>query len=232
MLTEKKTTTRVASLLGAALLLLLVDTSNVTACTCGHVGRVYEEYEEASAVFVGTVTSIDRLEPWWRSARRQWTHGLYTQIDQLPGWLSKEIANQEIDGTYGLDVTFDVRTAWKGVRDSVVTVRTGFGGGDCGFPFEEGRQYRVYAFRGADATVYYEQGPWLSTSICSRTMTETSARLEESPPAQPNDFGNFVEPGFPDECKPLETLAEEYEKASTVFSGKVISVQDPSSTMG
>jgi hypothetical protein len=42
-----------------------------------------------------------------------------------------------------------------------VEVRTGSGGGDCGFRFETGKAYFIYAYRAPDAK--------LATSICSRT---------------------------------------------------------------
>ena len=52
------------------------------------------------------------------------------------------------------------------VGDEVV-VETGWGGGDCGYPFQDGGRYLVYAsnFRGR-----------LSTSICSETGSETEKR--------------------------------------------------------
>jgi hypothetical protein len=66
-----------------------------------------------------------------------------------------------------LHITFDVSHFHKGVAQKEVLVTTGIGGGDCGFDFEIGEQYLVYAF--ADASGH------LSTGICSGT-----ALLEES----------------------------------------------------
>ena len=57
-------------------------------------------------------------------------------------------------------VTLRVDRSWKGVETRTVTVVTGTGGGDCGFPFEEGESYLVYARGGPDE---------LETSICGRT---------------------------------------------------------------
>jgi len=53
-----------------------------------------------------------------------------------------------------------VEKAWKGVRaDTIVTVRTGSGGGDCGFDqFAAGHRYVVFA-----------HGTGLGTSRCDRT---------------------------------------------------------------
>ncbi len=66
-----------------------------------------------------------------------------------------------------MQVSFENTRTYKGPQGEAVELRTGLGGGDCGFRFEVGKRYLVYAF--AD-----ESGE-LSTSICSGT-----ALLEES----------------------------------------------------
>jgi hypothetical protein len=68
-----------------------------------------------------------------------------------------------------LQVTFEVSRSYKGVKGTMVTVTTGVGGGDCGFDFEIGRQYLVYA--------YLDDSGQLSTGICSGT-----GLLEDSQP--------------------------------------------------
>ncbi|QQR54678.1 hypothetical protein IPG41_05830 [Candidatus Peregrinibacteria bacterium] len=47
--------------------------------------------------------------------------------------------------TYGYDVTLQVHESWKGEVKGKITVHTGMGGGDCGFNFEQGKDYLVYA---------------------------------------------------------------------------------------
>jgi hypothetical protein len=42
-------------------------------------------------------------------------------------------------------VLFDVAETWKGEKQDQIVVSTGFGETDCGFEFEEGREYLVYA---------------------------------------------------------------------------------------
>jgi hypothetical protein len=66
-----------------------------------------------------------------------------------------------------LYVTFDVSHFYKGVERKDVLLTTGVGGGDCGFDFEIGKKYLIYAL--ADASGH------LSTDICSGT-----GLLEES----------------------------------------------------
>ena len=62
---------------------------------------------------------------------------------------------------------FSVEQAYSGVSGTQVEVFTGLGGGDCGFYFEIGRRYLVYAYRHQDK---------LGTNICTRTKPFEVAR--------------------------------------------------------
>jgi hypothetical protein len=61
-------------------------------------------------------------------------------------------------------VLFDVIETWKGIQQSQVIIATGQGGGDCGYDFQVGKEYLVYA---KDSDMYGEKG--LITTICDRT---------------------------------------------------------------
>jgi hypothetical protein len=58
-------------------------------------------------------------------------------------------------------VSFDVSHSDSEQQLKTFQLRTGLGGGDCGYPFEVGKRYRVYAFKN-------ESGEF-STGICSGT---------------------------------------------------------------
>lgn len=89
----------------------------------------------------------------------------------MPGTPQEEMVNAEAvfsgkvleieEVNYGYDVTLEVLEVWKGVDRSIVQVHTGMGGGDCGFNFEEGKEYVVYASSG--------EGELLEVYICSLT---------------------------------------------------------------
>ena len=64
-------------------------------------------------------------------------------------------------------VKFKVRESWKGVRSAEARVFTGQGGGDCGYKFEKGKEYLVYAYKRSDSG--------LETNICQRTALLTEA---------------------------------------------------------
>jgi len=118
---------------------LVVSPSTVYACSCVANYSQEQAFEDAEAVFVGRALDIGEH------------HNTLRQLfsnDVAPSYRTVE---------------FHVTERWKGIEKNVVTVATGFGGGDCGFLFAEGETYLVYA-HGGD---FY--GQELATGICSRT---------------------------------------------------------------
>ena len=109
------------------------------ACTCVTGSAVCEDYWKTSAVFLGRVETIARVPT---------------------------------KGATGLPsprrVTFSVLERFRGVTTRTVDVRTGSGGGDCGYPFKEGIEYLVFA------SVNESTGE-LATGICSRTQPAAAA---------------------------------------------------------
>jgi hypothetical protein len=72
----------------------------------------------------------------------------------------------------------EVQESWRGPEVPVHAVYTGAGGGDCGFPFEEGDWYVVFAGR-----LPKEERQWLreseralSTNVCLPTSRSVGAR--------------------------------------------------------
>ena len=62
---------------------------------------------------------------------------------------------------FNVVVRLRVERTWKNVRAGEVLIVTGSGGGDCGYRFEVGESYLVYA--------YGSRGGRLGTNICQRT---------------------------------------------------------------
>ena len=71
-------------------------------------------------------------------------------------------------------VLLEVVETWKGVSESQVIITTGSGGGDCGYDFQVGEEYLVYA---NPSSMYGEQEELVSI-ICDRT-TELSTAQED-----------------------------------------------------
>ncbi|MBB6447875.1 hypothetical protein [Bacillus benzoevorans] len=71
---------------------------------------------------------------------------------------------RSLKGELTKSVLFEVTNTWKGVKQSQIIIITGQGGGSCGFHFNEGQEYLVYAY---ESTMYGAKS--LVTTICDRT---------------------------------------------------------------
>lgn len=124
-------------LLPALLLLVLLFSSQpAAACSCVFApeqDHACVAFPHADAVFSGRVASVSK-----RNDAEIW------------------------GGNYRV-FRFEVLEGFSGVEGTTVEVATGMGGGDCGFGFEDGKSYLIYARRLENGT--------LSTSICSRTRS-------------------------------------------------------------
>jgi hypothetical protein len=123
-------------------LALLACAARAEGCSCLMSGSACSAFGSASAVFVGTVTEI-KTRP-------------------------REANTPEADFWAPRTVTFVVEEAFSGVAGTVASVSTGVGGGDCGYNFEKGVSYLVFAHRG-------KEGERLYTGICTRTRPASGA---------------------------------------------------------
>src|SRR5690348_8564388 len=102
-----------------AVLLIPWLASRANACSCVRGVTVCQAYAEASAVFIGIVSEIS---PTQRSRP------------------------DKSDVYFGKLARISVVEIFKGVSSPEITVVTGNGGGDCGYPFERGKRYLVYGY--------------------------------------------------------------------------------------
>jgi hypothetical protein len=114
------------------LLLLTAFADKADACSCISSGPPCQGYFQVEAVFAGTVQTISPVEGTPDSPNR------------------------------GRVVVFAIERAFRGVQGTTAEITTGMGGGDCGYPFEVGERYLVYAYREKEASR-------LGTGICTRT---------------------------------------------------------------
>lgn len=80
---------------------------------------------------------------------------------------SGKVARIDAD-QFGRMAIFYVDTTWKGVSKDTVKVLTAAQSSACGYKFEEGRSYIVYAYSGGEDSS-------LKTSSCSRTASAENA---------------------------------------------------------
>jgi hypothetical protein len=108
---------------------------------------------KADAIFEGKVESVELR---WKLKEAQ-----------LGDVIPTEATDLDQDGTV-MQVSFEVLHSYRGDQRRPMRLSTGLGGGDCGFDFEVGKRYLVYAFK--------DEAGELSTSTCTRTT-----RLRKSP---------------------------------------------------
>lgn len=81
-------------------------------------------------------------------------------------------------------ITFDVSTAWKGVDANPVYIYSSGSSASCGYEFEAGKEYLVYA---------YDNEGRLSTGLCTRTALLADAAED----LVALGVGEVIEPGTP-----------------------------------
>lgn len=141
------------------LVALLAHPQSAQACSCATPLSISSAVAQVNAVFEGQVSGIADLQTF-----------LSPLIDEVRYWLGQPFSGA-LSPNYGNLVTFQVAQSWKGITTSTAQVRTGYGGGDCGYLFSVGAHYLVYA-RGATAE--------LVTGICSRTTELARATADLS----------------------------------------------------
>jgi hypothetical protein len=126
---------------------LIFSATSAIACKCIQ-STPEESFERAGTVFSGRV--VDVVEP--SPAERQSPRG-----NEDPNFLS------------GVKVTFEVSEVWKGNNKQRLVVMTSDSSASCGYSFQEGEEYLVYA-SGEEAK--------LQTGLCSGTKPLSDARAD------------------------------------------------------
>lgn len=149
---------RIAICLGI-LFTLFAYPSPAEACSCIVAGPPSSEFPQANVVFTGKVIRItDNYYP------------IFSFLDWVMSKLGMRSYHFYQGKLYGYSVFFTVDKSWKGIKEKVVEVHTGYGGGDCGYSFTVGSDYLVYAYY-----AYGVPGNYWITSICSRTAESSNA---------------------------------------------------------
>lgn len=118
---------------------LMFGASDVFACSCmantklSKVEQIQNAYQTATVVFYGEAIEVKR----------------------------EKIKNEKFGEMEFVIVKFKVEKSWKGQKTDRIVVRTATSSAACGFNFESGRKYLVYATPAS--------GGGLRTTNCSRT---------------------------------------------------------------
>lgn len=115
-----------------------------SACTCEYPDEPGVALKKADAVFVGKAIKGQLGPP------------------TEPGWTSSSDP---------ILVTFEVVGYWKGSSiGETIVIKTARSEASCGFGFERGREYVIYAYAARE-----NQGMGLETSLCARTRSVKDA---------------------------------------------------------
>lgn len=126
------------SMLLAIVSIFVISSLSAFACSCVELGTPLEQLEWANAVFTGKVVDID---------------------------IPRGIVISSADP---VKVTFEVSKIWKGTDDKTLVVTTAREGASCGYSFERGESYLVYAYLDQPGNV-------LQATSCSRTALLSDA---------------------------------------------------------
>jgi hypothetical protein len=137
------------NLLNIFFFLIILTAFDSHACSCFGKETIKQAYRTSDVVVSGEVVSIRK----------------YNVI--------QEVFNGDTIEWYRKEVTIKVANNFKNGNSEHIVVYTGLGGGDCGFNFEIGKSYLLYANKGTEDGVER-----LRTNICTRT-SEISTGTEE-----------------------------------------------------
>lgn len=134
-------------------LLLLLTSTVLSACICRPY-PIRDHYQASGLVFSGKVIAEETIY-------------LNDLIQPAYSTFPEQIRQY----------TFEVQKVFKGRKiSSQVYIYSGLGGGDCGFPFEIGQRYFVFAYQQSN---WVRKGPTLPnhwyTDICSGTTSDWNA---------------------------------------------------------
>lgn len=129
------------------------------ACSCLSSPAPSVAFAGTDAVFIGEVTHVENHS---RNRLLEFIDSILDEFGLSSGFYPPG---------YGRSVTFNVKSAWKGVSTTVANLRTGNSDADCGYPFDVGSEYVVYGHR--------SEGQLIAT-ICSRTSVLSDAAEDQA----------------------------------------------------
>jgi hypothetical protein len=134
------------------------------ACSCISLPSAVQDAKQSDRVFLGRVTAIRRYES---SDFVMWVKDRLVELGDALGtdW------HRDYGQDFRQEVTLQVIETFKGDSAKELVITTGFGGGDCGVPFDKNDTYLVFARHLKDPDE-------LVTGICDGTDKATNRRAE------------------------------------------------------
>jgi hypothetical protein len=145
---------------------------NFYACTCIGTSTIEEDIKRADCVVYGKVMAAKYLQFLDSS-----------DADFYSSYIHRPMSHKDSMSYmyfHGVEYTLDVIKFYKGKKVNKLAVITGLGHGDCGYQFEIGKEYIVYAnqdYFPFDKEEKY--GKHFFTDICKRTTDSTKREIAE-----------------------------------------------------
>ncbi len=126
---------------------LIFSANSASACKCVQT-TPEQSFERAKTVFSGRVVDV---------------------VEQSPAERRSPRGNEDSSFLTGVKVIFEVSKVWKGKNEQRLAVMTSGSSASCGYSFQEGQEYIVYA-SGEEAK--------LQTGLCSGTKPVSEAQTD------------------------------------------------------
>jgi hypothetical protein len=154
-------------------LLICLSSFYSSSCTCLGDSSIAKEFEKSNIVVTGKILESKEVKIWSDTAFARYA---YTNSNSLLSYEDFKFQSP-LFGIILKEYTLLINSVFKGDVPKTIIIRTGLGGGDCGFLFEAGESYLIYAVN--ESSIDYVQ-PKLGrsnqelsgiyrTDICTRT---------------------------------------------------------------
>lgn len=149
---------------------------NGLACGCIGKQSVSEAFKASDLVVTARIIAVHEIKIWNDTSLVKWDYN--PAVDTIT--FEQYKFEEEVYGFHDLEYTIVVESSFKGAKDDdTLKIRTGYGGGDCGFPFDLGKKYLIYAvpeysfnYSGKKSGRSRKKLPGIfTTNICQRTRS-------------------------------------------------------------
>lgn len=167
-------------------LVFLIHSESAWSCSCMETSNIKTSIKEADYIVTGKILDSQVVQIWSDTSYAKSQYEAAQKKDALTNY--EVWKNNNINFNIQLiDYTLLIETVYKGkVKSDTITIRTGFGNGDCGFEFKIGASYLIYGKYEKNINYSSEklgrsqkelQGIF-RTNICYRTQLLTSAQSD------------------------------------------------------
>lgn len=111
------------------------------ACTCIGKSTIENEFNNSELVIIGEVIAVQKIKIWSDTSNAIWRYNPSKDTVSLNDYKF----NESYYGIHLLEFKVVVQKSFKGSNIfDTVKIRTGFGEGDCGYPFQLGKKYLIF----------------------------------------------------------------------------------------